>query len=419
MRKWRKVILVLILLPAVLYGAVKAFTWYSIRSEMQKLQQTLAPVARIGYREITTPMLGPIGVKGVYVQPLMIKDQIEIGSVLIHAENPIQRFHLLRDYIRDRVPSAMKVSANRVNISLSGEIAQWLDLMQQAGLFGTPLDTLGCGNRTFFSINDLRAMGYQNLTNDLIFDYEVDQIKGIIDLFLQVRTHNAVDLTFDIAIPNNEFSMSTKTFNIKQPKVESVSISYEDEGFNKRKNQFCAKLNGTSEEQFIESHIKQVEAKAADIGFTPSPELINAYREYLTKPSRLTISAAPAEATLPTSFRIPETDDAMRALGVQVMLNREPVKNIGNFKSYKEKLAEMQAQAQPQVMPDTYKLTPVNELGNYLNRLAVVYMNDGVRHHAYITAVNSDEMVLTRQMVYGSATFKVNIKDIREVRVLR
>ena len=79
---------------------------------------------------------------------------------------------------------------------------------------------------------------------------------------------------------------------------------------------------------------------------------------------------------------------------------------------------QAEEELKPKVILDTYKPTPVAELDQHVNRLLKIRTLDGKQHHAYLSIVDQETLVLTQELVGGSATFRVPIAQIEEVRVL-
>ena len=421
MRKLRKLIFILVLVPAALYGIVKGYTWWTIKSQMESLQSAMAPVAAISWQEIATPLMGPIGVKNIVVRPNIVNDPIQIGSVLIHANGPMERFELLRAHIQDEVPKNLKLSINRVSLDLNGEIAKWLGALQTGATVGTQIDALACGNRKFFSVNDLREMGYKELATDVRLEYKFDESKNALSLFAQVRTYDMMVLSIDATIPGTDVPRKIKSVSLQEPSIESLSITVQDLGFNKNKNNFCSVESGRPVEQYLKAHVESVRARAGEIHFRPSEELLTAYRTYLSKPSStITISINPQDANPLSALSMPDSNDALQALGLEVSLDQKPIKNLGNFKTAAERLAEMQAaQEANKVKVITYRDTPVPDLNKYIDQRVLLNTNDGKFLVGYLTTVSPEEIVITRQMVGGSAVMTIAASNIARARVLR
>ena len=67
--KWRNLILTVLLVPVLLYGALRGYLWYSINSTVNHIQSRVGGFATLGYDEIRSPVLGPIGVTGITYTP--------------------------------------------------------------------------------------------------------------------------------------------------------------------------------------------------------------------------------------------------------------------------------------------------------------------------------------------------------------
>ncbi len=415
---WRKTLLVLILLPALLYVGARGYLWYSIKNQVDEAQRLLAQVGgRLEYGEIDTSLMGPVGVRQLTLTTNAISDRIDIGSVLLHTSGPIESLKLVRQLNENKMPERINVSLDRIVLPLDGELAGWLDLQQSTQAANTPLGTFGCGKGKQFGVSDLVRMGYNQLVNDIRLEYSMDRRQAEYALYVMFRTRDAMSLAVDLTVPSADITTAVRGMQPTLPPIRRVSISYEDESYNKRKLEYCAKLNGTTPAEFLANHVAQVRAFLVGMGFVPSDELMSAYQKFMSAPTKLTVNINPYDALDLTRFRTADVSQLLEWLGLEIEVDGTPIKSLGAPKPEGPVVAEG-GTSKPEIPPDTYKLTPISELDKHLNRLLKVYTVDGKLHHAYLDAVGPGELTLTQQLVGGSATFTVPITDIARVLVL-
>ncbi len=411
----RKLLIVGVLLPVLAYAGVKGYLWYSIYSNMEDLKEAAAPFAKIEYKDIRAPLNEPFGVTGITIEPHMVTDTISIGSALVHTAGYKDLYELGKKVFNEELPHRLKVTLNRFSIDLNGEIASLMADNQKTNFFGTPLDAMACGGREYFSPTDLLAMGYEQLSVDTQLNYQVNRVKESVELFVKFSVRDAASLAFDISIPRSQAPTSRRQLTFQIPQLKDFSIDIEDLSFNERRNQYCAKLAGISSTEFVDRHVDQVRAYADDSGFPVSDELLAAYRKYVTESGNVTISANPLDPVDLMTLLTLNPRQLLEWLSLDVNIAG---KNIQELMVIAVEEEQPEQEAKPAVILDTYKPTPVAELDQHVNRLLKIRTLDGKLHHAYLSVVSQDTLVLTQELVGGSATFRVPIAQIDEVQVL-
>jgi hypothetical protein len=382
---------------------------------MEDIKKAAAPVATIEYKDIRAPLSEPFGVTGITIEPHLVTDTIRVGSALVHTAGFRDLYELAKKVFNEELPQRLEVSLNRISIDLNGEIASLLANDQKTNLFGTPFDAMACGDREYFSPTDLIAMGYERLSVDTKLNYGVNRVKESWDLFVKFRVRDATSLAFDVSIPRSQVPTSAAQLAFQIPQLRDFSINIEDLSFNERRNQYCAKLTGATNAEFVDRHLDQVRTFAADSGFLVSDELLAAYRKYVTESGNVTISANPLDPIDPMTLLTLDPRQLLEWLSLDVNIAG---KNIQELMVIAVEEEQPEEEAKPKVILDTYKPTPVADLDQHVNRLLKIRTLDGKLHHAYLSVVGQDALVLTQELVGGSATFRVPIAQIDEVEVL-
>lgn len=411
--KKRLVLLLLVLLPAALYGGVRGYLWYSVKDTVSQVQKMLTGQGFLSYREVRSPVLGPIGVTGVTFTPRGFNQSIEIGSVLAHWDEPEQLIKILEAFYKKQLPAELKLSLNRINIPLTGEFAAWFDAPGQLVTqpIPTPASLHGCGNGAFSS-TDLRNMGYESLTIDLRLEYArrgLDQTSFLI----RMRSHDMMALTLEGRLPSGAALSSTTRLLSSGVSLGSISLTYDDESYNKRMLKYCTERTGKPEQQFVDDHVQQLVDELGRYQMAPSDELIAVYRQYLTDPVTLTISLNPYEPLAPGVLYKLDRDNFVDWLGLEISADGKPVKEIRA--ALQPEIAE--EEAPPQQHEETFQMTPVAELTEHVGRLARIRTKTGVLE-GYLEKANSQELVLTQSLSGGSFTFVVEVEDVALVEVL-
>jgi hypothetical protein len=416
--KWRNLILLLVIVPVLLYGGVKGFFWYSIDAMIKQAKIRVAPSADITYREIRTSVLGPIGVTGITIRPHDINDVIKVGSILVQWDEPREILPILEALFYKKLPDKLNLSIERILLSLDGEIVAGLGQQQQwdSNLpFRVPASIWGCGSGKFQAA-DLLAMDYQRLRIDARMEYNYYPVTKNLSFFARIRSPDMMTLSFEGEVPSGKSHLSLNSIISSIPKMSNFSFALEDESYNAKKISYCSKKNKQSGDDFLDDHVQRIVADLQQSNLNPSTELTNAYRDFLSKPARISVNFDPYEPTGIEKFSELDRDNFAEWLGIEVLADQEPVGEL--LAPLQSEQDETEEPEQPVQKEEQFNPTPVADLGDFIGKLARVKTNDGRAHYAYIEKANTENLVLTRHLVGGSATFKLSYAEIIEVAVL-
>ncbi|MFZ0487796.1 MAG: hypothetical protein WAL83_12425 [Arenicellales bacterium] len=414
-RRTRNWTILLILIPALAYGAAKAMVWYSVRNSVQNVRESLSPFASLDYAKIASPVFGSFGVTGIRIKPRVFEDEISIGSALVHIDDPIEKFKFLRSSMDERLPTSLHFSLHDVRVPLTGDIAAWFGNNAASG------NTSGasppaCDTGAAVTVADMKRMGYDELVGNVVLDYSYDRRSGGLNTYLKLTLQDMAELTLEGTIPASEV-----VFNAERvkgvPKFSDLSLSLQDLSWASRFDKYCSQAMGITEAQYIQKRMMDTRKAFEAADFDPSPELLAGLEKFTTGKATLTISLNPRDPISLT--QLPAGNDPaylIDSLGIDVMVDGEPVKNLGQAKKTEvAKAAEKKSEARE----ETFKLTPIQELPQYLKSRVQVFVTDGNVHRGYLDSIDADKLVITRHLVGGSATFNVSRKDVAKVLVMR
>jgi hypothetical protein len=166
-----------------------------------------------------------------------------------------------------------------------------LNLMPVGALTGALFDAQGCGDKVQFSETDLTAMGLKPQKPTLVHLYssnfnEVRQTRTLespgIGRAVTMYVHKGVR-------PGSSW-LENRNWNQAQATFEQ-GWSFQDLGFNKARNKFCAAKLGVSEAQFLAAHAASIERLLRSEGLSLSTDAWKTYITYATEGGTLTGSA--------------------------------------------------------------------------------------------------------------------------------
>lgn len=400
----------------LVYVGFKGYLWYSIKSDVDDFRALVAPLVEVDYRQIDvswTSPAGPIGVRGITINPVAVSDQIEVGSALVRPESLRELYELAKALRENRPPDRLHVTFDRIILDLEGPLGEWLNTTSASDDWGS-LDAAGCA-RTRFSAADLIAMGYQRLSNDMALRYRKDSRAGGFLISGSIRTEDMVAVKFEATLPETEFPLADPRLMGGIPKLGTLWLSIRDLGYSDNRNQFCATSVGLDKNEFITNHVAAVRAKLQASGFEPSEELVTAYRSFVADSGEFKLSLDPYDPIGVEEISTLSANTLADRLGISVSYNGAELESLLEISAA---VAVEEQDETPKVAPDTYKPTPVASLPQHIHRQVKIYTSDGKLHHAYLEEVGPEDLTLTRHMIGGSATFSVAKADIAKVLVL-
>lgn len=413
-RRTRNWIIALILIPAAAYGVARLAVWYTVKDGLATARESLAPFASLEHSAILSPVFGAFGATGIRIKPQLFEDEIEIGSALVHIDDPIEKYEFIHAALRDTVPTSVKISLNAVRVPLDGDIARWLNA--NAAPAGAASDaSTACAAGTGFTLADMKKVGYEELVANLRADYTYDRRGRGLSTYLNLQVRDVFELTLEGRIPPSDVVFTVDRMS-GIPRLSDLTLTLRDLSWAPRFNKYCAGVLGISEAEYVDKRVQDARDAFREAGFDASEELLAALKEFTRGTASLTLSLNPREPFDPTGLDFEGDPEYMiDKLGLEVMVEGKPVRNLGAV----TEVAAADEETEQDQMDETYQPTPLAELPLYLKSAVRVFTADGKLHEGYLDAVDAQKLVLTRHLAGGSATFDVGRDNVERVLVLR
>lgn len=413
-RKTRNWVLVLILVPAAVYGVAKLAIWYSVRDGLQTVQESMAPFASVEHSRILSPVFGAFGATGIRIKPHIFEDEIAIGSALVHVDDPIEKYHLLSAAMSDTIPTSFNISLNGLRVPLGGDIAAWFNANAVPASAATGSSSI-CTTGARFTLGDMKKLGYEDLVANVRLDYAYDRRGRGLSTYLKLEVREVFEMTLEGRIPPSDVVFAVDRMT-GVPRLSDLTLTLDDLSWSPRFNRYCAETLGISEAEFVETRLEETRAAFVAAGFEPSSELMAGLEQFTRGAAPLTLSLNPHDPFDPTRLDMEGDPEYMiDKLGIEVRFDGKPVRNLGAVAT----AAVEEAADPPEQVEETFKPTPLAELPQHLKKSVQVFTVDGKVHEGYLDSVDAGSIVLTRHLVGGSASFDVGRADVDRVLVLR
>lgn len=431
----------LILLAVVGFGAVKGYIWYGVKSDLDKAIAMVAPFVEINYGSIFSSLRGQVGVKDITIRPIMSADEFTIGEISFTAANIIELITLDNNLKQKQLPEYMAWDFRQVAIDFNSEVFGMMGQAQAAAsesrepLLIEKIDAIGCGEISNIGLDEIIAMGYNKAVMDVGLEMRYDNNTRHLQLDIQLKDRDLVKIDVDMGIKlDPELFISAGSEPVK-PSVSELLVNYNDTGYYKLRNNFCAQQSGSTVAEYVEANIKGL---SSELEVVFPEETVDAYRQFMTNGGTFKVSMNPSEETDFNSLQLYQAADVMRMLamditinGVQTDLDKIQWKKQASGKP-KEEVLSKNSQRQISKSEPAMKSPPGDEASNrtakykevnksqlkkYIGQYVRLDTEGGKRREGVLESVDGKSIRIRVRMRGGDFSFPVNADDITRARV--
>lgn len=438
MRKLMTFLVVILIVVVLMAGGVWGYLWYNTKQQVDQLIMMAKPFAEISYSGIDISPEGAIAVNRLRIAPNAVSDSITIGAIRVSAKNILALLNVRRQISQGNLPEALAISFRQFELPLHGGILGGKPTAPGAGGPFDNLEALGCGPILHLGGTEWQAMGYEQFISDIEIGYRLDLAQQVLSLRVDSQTRDWAALNLEIG-----FALTGATASIMElsgaltPKLAKLDFAIRDDGFNTRRNNYCAAKAGKPITDYIADHVRLVVERLRANGISPGPGLIDAYRRYLTEGGEITITATPPSPINPAEIPSYTAADAIVLLGLKVKVNQTVIADPGvDWDAAKVTQALGMATAEPAppeatdmvpeepqkpvVIPRAYHPTPVGELGQHVGKTVKLRTSTGANYKGRleVAAEGLLKIKISVSQSRGNATLSLRTNEITAAEVL-
>jgi len=437
MEKLKYFVLGLLVIVVLAYGGIKAYMYYSLKNNMDRLAQQFSLFGQLKYGDLTTSVKGSLAVENIEIRIHGMDDELNIKAIRYQTPNLLYLLQANKQLEQGRIPESLSLSIEGLDIGLFGEFTDRLEQIISELNFQLQGVNPLCGGRMFFGPRELRDMGYEEITSDIQIGYRFDPANAqiIVDMISSTDDMAAARIQGIIkGISDTSFVSMMQPGN--PPRLNTVTIHYIDQSYTTRFTKYCAGLSKLGLNEYITAEANQQPVYYSySWGFVPGPGLRQAYSAFLTNPGQIDVSLELPEAVTPDNVHLFKPEDIPGLLNLQVNVNGEAVKDL-SFDFYKGQKLDLSGKidrlfAQPgakPVMPQRkkkkvkyetkYYTVPVSGLKNYLGEEVRLQMTTGQTRLGFLTKMGSRVAHVEQRVHSGRFTMPVPIGNITKAEVL-
>ena len=419
MRKVTNIVVILLIVVVLIGGGVMGYLWYSTKQQVDQMIADAKPFADISYGSIIVLPTGSVGVSQLRIRPTVSGQTVSIGAVRLNAPNLLALFNMGRQVKQGRLPEDVSLVIEEVELPF--------EMLGAASEPAAPhsafdnLQALGCGPVSQFGVTELQEMGYDRLISSMKMGYRLDPRQNHLDLRL--------DMSFSMPV----LPATPMDFILLTPRLAKLDLVIRDNGFNQRRNDYCAKKAGKPVNDYLTDHVQLLVERLRVNGFNPGPGIIAAYQASLIDGGELAIVATPPTAINPAELPDYAAADAIKLLGLTLKANNTAINDLtvdwDTAKLSKamgfapepapEEAAPVVVAPKPvMIPPKEYHSTSVSDLNRYIGKIAKLKTTTGAEYRGQLDGITEGMIRITVRKSGGSVTLSLRVGEITSAEVL-
>jgi hypothetical protein len=438
MRKLKLFFLGLLVIVGLAYAGIKAYLYYSLKSEMDQLARQFSLFGQLEYGSLSSSISGSLSVHDLKLRVHDMDDEARIKTIRYQTPN---LWYLLQDrkqVEKGRIPERLNLDIEDLSLNLFGEFTDRLEeAISQLNLQLHGINPL-CGGRVYFGPSELRDMGYEEVTANIHIGYRFDapNARLILDIASDTRDMAAVSVQGVISgIDDTSFISLIQPGN--QPHLERVTVKYIDKSYTRRQVEYCAELSKLERNEYIEAEANQKPVYYGYLwGIVPGAGLRQAYRVFLSDPGQIDLSFELPEDVTPETLALFKPEDIPGLLNLKLRINGDEVTDL-HFSFYKRQQLDVASKienlfAQPSsaatsrpsrenkiVQYETrYHVIPVSDLRKYVGEEVRLQTSSGQARLGFLTDISNNVAQVEQRVHGGKFSMQVPVDSITSAEVL-
>ncbi|MCB1773924.1 MAG: hypothetical protein KDI88_09930 [Gammaproteobacteria bacterium] len=425
-------LLLIVLVPALLYGAVKGIMYYNARNAIDRLVDAAAGQAEITYAGIETEVLKAVAVNGISVKPSGVDAEITIDRVRLSSDDPMF-FIFSSDWKPGEGAPPSSLGFELSGLSVPVDVAL---MNAQMAMSGTAVEPAGqpCENGLQIEPPLLRAMGFERMSIDADGNYRIDSTQKTLDVGMFVDVRDVQSLRFDATLNDVDPEVLEQggAPDLKLARMEmAVRVSPE---FGRQALKACAIGTELTLDQWSERLAEQAIGNFELAGLSLGPGLSGAVRSFYRDWGQLEIIAAPSEPIGMLSMMFLPPDQLIDAMSLRFRLNDQLITDTSFTLTRPDAnaLAALLGQQQPQVEQEQAKPTrpprivvrrdyekiPVGSINRYINHRVRITPRGLPEREGVLKGIDNGIAEVEQTVHGGKYTAYVPVADIASVEAL-
>lgn len=423
--------LALLLIPILAYGGSIGYLRYEVGATADDAIRSAAPIAEIEYRSVYTSALGDeVGLDGIVIRPTMGEDEFRIDRMRIKVPHIGYFLSSGKRMNSGKPPKNLGVEISGLELDINSSIFDMVDqaLQQHAG---TSLDALGCGDIEAFSLRDYRRMGIGTTITDIALSSTYDEELNNLRISFSASSQGLGEIE---GSSDFEVEPETTAMALAGSTIRSLAFGYRDTGYYKLRNDYCARLNESSTEAYVDRNLELI---GEEYGVTIPAQALAAYKTLMSKGGELHVRLNPGNGIRFGDLQYMRAAEIARMLDPKILINGTPldVTQLGWEESQGEDIpthkptgerqprrrvappAVVEAPERVDIRTLTFRTIPLSDARKYQGKLMQITTTDGRIRKGRLQRIEDERLYLTMELRGGAITYPVKSESITEVKV--
>ena len=434
MRKLMTILATILVVLVLMAGGIWGYLWYSTRQQVEQIIAAAQPFAEISHGGVEISPSGSAGVRQIKIIPHFVNDVISIGAIRLNAPNILALLNIRRQLSQGQLPEALSLTIRGLELPLHGGIIGAKLPPPHQRLPFDDLEALGCGPVLHFSGSEWQEMGYDRFISNVEIGYRLNANRMEMRLSSDTRDWATLnlDISFALTAPATSVIELAKSFT---PKLAGLNVALQDDGYNTRRNNYCAAKLGKPTNEYIAEHVRLLVERLRANGIHPGAGLIAAYQRYLTEGGSVILKATPPTPIDPAELRFYKAEDVIKLAGLTVQIDDQPVSDLSldwNVDQVAKALgigvqraADAEAEEtvapvapKPVVVQKSFHPVSVSELHQHIGKIAKLKTSTGASYQGKLETFAEGMIRITIRKAGGTATLSLRSEEITQAQVL-
>jgi len=427
----KKILSRLILIAAVTLASTATYIYFSTKSTVDSMIQSIQPFVNVEYKQFHNYMDGSISIHDVSINTKFGGENthIAVGSIEVKMDSVLDYFNFEKKINSGEIPTKLQLAINHVRSDL-GLLAN--DSQDKLGVITDYMTDLACNKVKLTPSEKLTALGYSGIDSSISIEFEYSEITSEAEVKFDFILHDMVRYALMTAIPNVTSTVGLTNINSK---VSNLELEIQDLGYNQKLIEYCSSQSKVQAEQYVKQHIKALKKYFSDANVSFSPSVYDAYRAYLVEQAHISISSHPNSSISMESLRFYDTKDWASILDLTLFVNENPASNFF-FDWNKESVLTdlLKARALPNKESETIKKQvriikrvkqsqkvntemPISRIHDYINKHVSLNTKSGKTFKGIIKSVKRGQVIMIISIQGGNAEIPLDISKITKLSI--
>lgn len=324
----RNILIAVLLALLAILAAIDAYINYQFKTNVDHAIESAKVFATIKYKELSTsPLTGTVTLTDVRISAPFLPEPLLLGDISLKTADLFFMLNGGDNFKKGELPDQLAVNIEQASFDLHGETADLLDnLAKRLQPLYSGTNAQGeserkiCGGKSIFGPSEYKELGYARLISNLNLSYHFDNKNQLLNITMRGETQNVARFNLRFSLTGIG-SLSSTGMSVKS-ELRDAQFTFEDKTYIPRVIKYCASLDKTTKEEFINAEVNESERYFYKLwGFAPGPGLREAYKDFLSRPDLVTLSLSPGKKFQPAAFVTMTTEEIIEALNVKLKIN--------------------------------------------------------------------------------------------------